>query len=115
MVADTLTLTFRLLMLTIGEVELRQVLGEFWNYKTPNQVPLAEARCFAEWLGKHRSDLFLASEVAAFEVATREVRNSGRSQTVNFSQEPLGLLRALGEGRLQAAERRSCYELVVEA
>lgn len=114
MIADVLTLTFRLLMLSTGEDGVRDCLAGYWADCPPNQAALEEARSFSEWLRGRGVGAPHAAEVAAFEVASLDVQKSGVQHVVAFSCEPMALLTALGEGRLPGEFTRGSYELVLE-
>jgi hypothetical protein len=114
MIADVLTLTFRLLMLSRGEDGLQDCLRFFWAAHPPKQAALEEARSFADWLAAGNAHVSHAAEVAAFEIASVDVTASGEAQVVAFSCEPMSLLTALGKGRLPDELVEGVYELALE-
>jgi hypothetical protein len=113
MIAEVLTLTFRLLMLSRGEEGLQPYLRRFWGTQPPKQAALAEARCFAKWLA-NESDVEHAGEVATFEIASHDVTLNEEVRVVDFSCEPMTLLTALGEGRLPEELVEGRFELALE-
>ncbi len=114
-VADTLTLTTRLLLLTLGEHGFRQLLEEFWNTVPSEQMASDEAANFAAYLtntsisdrAPHLPD------VTSFELASHEVLMTNEPRTVHFAVDPGPLLSSLRQGVLPSRCEPGDFELVL--
>jgi hypothetical protein len=86
-IADTLTLTTRLLLLTLGEGAFRGVLEEFWETVPSEQLAAHEARIFGNYLrGTTIADQVThLRDVVTFELAVHDVLITNKSTTVDFS------------------------------
>lgn len=99
-VVDALRLTYRLLALTVGDDATERLLRGYVEATGARPVPYDEVRQFVAWLAEHGPEVPHLDEVAAFEVAVITARLHGQSTTIPFTSEPLGMLEALGAGRL---------------
>lgn len=100
MVVSVLPLTLRLLLLSVGETEVRRLLAEYWADASPELFAAAEAAGFARSLAARQLDVPYLSEVLAYEDAVRATLLDGVDRLVEFEHDPLPLLRALGRGQL---------------
>jgi uncharacterized protein (UPF0276 family) len=112
-VVDVLRLTYRFLALGLGEDAARRRLDGYAAAVPATPAAHDEARRFAAWLRADRPPLPHLDEVVAFELAAVDVQTQGREQVVPFTREPLGLLSALGAGRLPGPAPAGDYELVL--
>jgi uncharacterized protein (UPF0276 family) len=101
-IADTLTLTTRLLLLTLGDDGMRRVLEDFWAVVPSEPLAADEARNF----GHHLRDSAIADEVGhlrevvTFELAVHDVLVTNEPRTVGFPVDPEVLLAHLRKGAL---------------
>jgi uncharacterized protein len=113
-VAAALTLTTRLLLLTIGEGRLQALFEDFWAAVPSEQMTSDEARNFAAYIvSSLGSEVQYLRDVANFEVAAHRAVILGESQRVEFSVDPAPLLDALRQGRLPAPLECGNFELKV--
>lgn len=113
MIATTLRLTTRLLLLTMGEPRFRKLLEAFWSAEPPRMFASSEAEAFAEFLSGRNLEIPLLPDVLAYERATVDVLIAGQARTVMFTHEPMTVLRPLAEGRLPDAPTVGSYELML--
>ncbi|MDX6679849.1 MAG: uncharacterized protein QOE31_3901 [Solirubrobacteraceae bacterium] len=113
MVADGLLLSTRLLALTVGAVELRSLLEDFWSTTAPQLFGAREAVAFADYILERRLDIPYLDDVLAFERALVRATVSDESAVVRFRHEPAPLLDALHEGRLPGPLASGAYDVSV--
>lgn len=114
-IADTLTLTTRLLLLTIGEQGLRDVFDDFWTSAPSERMASDEAQRFAAHvtggaLGATVGHLY---DVLAFELAAHQAVITGEPQHLTLQCDPQPLLSALREGRLPPQVAPGHFEVTV--
>lgn len=113
-VVDALRLTYRLLALSLGGDATERLLHGYVDSTAACAVPDHELRQFAAWLPGHAPAIPHLDEVAAFELAVIAAHLQGRTTTIPFTSEPLGVLEALGAGRLpDPAAERGDFELTI--
>lgn len=100
MIVNTLRLTSRLLMLTLGPDILRTILEDFWSKNPPHQFAASEAEAFASYLEALSLKVPQLARVLEFERATMATLHDGQPRVVTFDIDPLPMLRALAEGHL---------------
>jgi uncharacterized protein (UPF0276 family) len=114
-VADTLNLTTRLLLLTLGDQGLGKIFDEFWSSVPSEQMASVEALNFVGYL----MSLDLEAEVphlhsvAEFELAVHRAIITGRPQHVTFTVDPESLLHALREGKLPPTVQAGNFDVTV--
>jgi hypothetical protein len=99
-VVDALRLTYRLLVLTIGDDATERLLHGYVKATGACPFPDQEICQFVAWLPGHAPAIPHLDEVAAFEIAVITAHLHRRSTTVPFASEPFAILEALGAGRL---------------
>lgn len=114
-IADTLTLTTRLLLLTLGEDAFRGVLEEFWEAVPSEQLAAHEARNFGNYLRSTATADQVAHlrEVVTFELAVHDVLITNEPTTVGFSVDPEILLSHLRNGALPPHLAAGTFEVTV--
>jgi uncharacterized protein len=114
-VADTLTLTTRLLLLTLGEQGMQNVFDDFWDSVPTEQMASAEAQNFATHITSSTlgAQVRYLPDVAGFELAAHQAVMTGEPQNVAFSVNPELLLSALRDGRLPPALAPGNFEVTV--
>jgi uncharacterized protein (UPF0276 family) len=100
MAVSVLRLSYRMLVLHLGEERVQTMFESFWARVSPEPFPSDEARNFAAHVGAQSFEIPHLDEVLAFELATHNAALMQTAQTVRFSCDPIPLLTALGEGRL---------------
>jgi uncharacterized protein (UPF0276 family) len=91
MFASTLPLTFRYLLLTIGEEKTMTTAREFWSKTTPK--------------------LFSSEEAMQYELANHKAQIENCPQTITLGFNPDSMFPMLGRGRLPNNIERGCYEV----
>ncbi|WP_104140054.1 DUF692 family multinuclear iron-containing protein [Arthrobacter sp. ZGTC131] len=101
-VADTLTLTTRLLLLTLGEERLQDVLEDFWDAVPSEEMASNEALNFVAHINGSPAgkEIMYLHELTSFELAAHRAVMTGEPQSVVFSVDPNLLLSALRQGHL---------------
>lgn len=115
--ADTLTLTTRLLLLTVGEKRLDDILEAFWSTVPSSQMAADEATEFVDFLlaSGLRADVPYLDDVTGFELAAHRSIMTGHDQTVAFSVDPGPVIAALRAGRVPPALPTESVQLTVAA
>ncbi len=113
MVVSLLTLTYRLLVLNLGEERVMELLKAFWNTQRPEQFASAEVRGFADFLCAQSLDIPHLNDVLSFEIASQDAILKDAAQTVRFQCDPMPLLDALREGHLPPPPQRGDYEITI--
>lgn len=113
--ADTLTLTTRLLLLTLGQEQVEQLLDDYWRTVPSDQMAADEAVHFVAHVttSPSSSGVPYLGEVTAFELAAHRSVMTGEPQEVAFSVNPEVLLSALREGHLPEVQPTGNYVLTV--
>jgi uncharacterized protein (UPF0276 family) len=114
-VADTLTLTTRLLLLTLGQDLLQDAFDEFWESVPSEPMASDEAVNFAAYItGSTRgSQTPYLRDVVDFELAAHRAVMTGEPQAVMLSVDPEQLLSALRQGRLPIDLGAGRFEVTV--
>lgn len=115
MLAASLRLTIRLLLLQLGEIELRRLLQRFWATAPPHAFAAEEGLEFGGYLHAIELDLPYLPDVLAFELAVLRAAVADEAATVNFHADPNDVLGALAAGRLPTAAVEGHYPLEVSA
>ena len=115
MVAEGLTMTLRLLLLSQGDALVRKVLSEYWQDRPPCPFASTEARSFADFLRKKQLPVKYLPEVLEIELAMLRAHVEGQDTTVKLGVDPIALYRSLGEGDLPTQVAEGQFELTVRA
>jgi hypothetical protein len=114
MLVNTLKLTCRLLMLSLGAAAFDRLLDAFFRKHPPALFASLEAAAFADYLRQElQSPVQYLTEVLAFESAVLRSILDGERPVVAFDYDPVPLLRALSEGRLPGPLAAGSYEIEI--
>jgi uncharacterized protein (UPF0276 family) len=113
MVAASLRLTIRLLLLELGEAELRRLLGRFWATVPPQAFAADEGLAFGGYLQAAELTMPYLDDVLAFELAVLRASVADQVATVRFHADPDEVLGSLAAGRLPTAASDGDYALEV--
>ncbi len=111
MFATTLTLTFRYLLLKLGEEETMAIVKKFWRSTTPNLFSSVEAAKLADFLRSQYLGIPYLDDVMKYEIAHHKALIENRSQTITLGFKPDSMFPALGQGRLPANIERGVYQV----
>jgi uncharacterized protein (UPF0276 family) len=100
MVVAVLTLTSRLLLLSLGRESFEVLLQGFWSRCPPQMYGILEGQAFGDYLRSLDLRVPQLSAVLDFELAALATIADGRTRVASFGIEPIPLLRALAESRL---------------
>lgn len=118
-VAEGLTLSYRLLVLTLGDEATSRLMAEFWIENWPQPYALDEMQTFAGFLVNRivTGQLVVPhlQNVLAYELAYAQTLQTGNEQWVRFDCEPLALLSALSRGDVPQGLTVGCFDLHVTA
>lgn len=114
-VVEHLKMSSRYLMLDLDPDGFRRLLNAFWREQTPEPFAATECRAFAAWLRRHGPPLPQLQTLLDYDLALIGVGADDQTRVVRFDCEPLGLLRALGEGRLPEHLEPGDFELALTA
>lgn len=112
-IVESLMLTYRLIVLSMGEPKFLEMLREFWKTTPPELFATQESQNFADFLMLQSFCISHLKEVLAFELALCQVRIHGEQITVRFTCDPLPFLTALGGGRLPDITSEGEFELTI--
>jgi uncharacterized protein (UPF0276 family) len=115
MTVEALTLTCRLLMLTIGPESLQQLLMEYWAGRPPELFKSSEGEGFARFLKDRHLDITYLDDVLAYELAVMHSLARDENVVVKMEHDPLPLLRSLAAGELPTEVSRGHYEVELTA
>jgi uncharacterized protein (UPF0276 family) len=113
MLAATLKLTLRLLLLTLGRERVDALLARYFERAAPQLFASTEAEGFAAFLDTQHLAVPHLDDVLGYERALLDTLLHGCTRVVPFHFDPVAVLRALGEARLPLAPRRGSYELEI--
>lgn len=114
MFVDLLTLSYRLMVLHLGEAPVREIMEAYWNQTLPEPFAAEETERFAGFIRDREIPVPHLNEVLAYEVASLELLKTGKETVVNFSCHPAALLEALRTGKLPDQLPLGRYEAVVQ-
>lgn len=114
-VADTLTLTTRLLLLTLGQQRLQEVFEEFWDSVASEPMASDEAISFAKHITASSvgTTVPYLSHVVDFELAAHQAVITGEPQSIAFCIDPKPLISALRAGQLPPTLDAGTFEVTV--
>ncbi|MEO0014443.1 MAG: hypothetical protein RLZZ535_2832 [Cyanobacteriota bacterium] len=110
---NALKLSSRLLMLSLGKDNFRQLLEKFWQTTPPEMFATEEAKNLANYLKLSNLNIPYLDELLNFELAGYQVLIQGLPQKVKFSCEPMSLLNALDKNRLPENIIKQKFEIVL--
>ncbi|WP_164557767.1 DUF692 family protein [Massilia atriviolacea] len=113
-VVDSMTLSYRLIVLSLGEPAFLSLLRAFWKTRPPEPFATEEALNFAEFLRAQALPIPHLGEVLAFELASHQVRMYAQRKTVRFTCSPLPLLMALRHARMPDFADHGEFALTIE-
>lgn len=115
--AEGLTLSYRLLVLTLGEKATLSLMEEFWASCWPEPFAFDEMLGFVTFLRQRISEEQLAvaflDNVLNYEIANAQAQQTGKDLFVTFDCEPIALLEALSQGKLPAMNTHGQFEVRV--
>jgi uncharacterized protein (UPF0276 family) len=115
MLSASLRLTIRLLLLELGETQLRDVLKSFWTNTLPAAFAADEGLAFGEYLRGAAIEVPYLDDVLAFEMATLQATVSDEVVDLTLQADPGEVLGALAAGRLPKAIQRGSFSLQISA
>ena len=98
MLTDAMPLTIRLLLVTLGDAALRDLLARFWRARPPHMFATREARSWSEWLLAADLAVPHLSDAIALDLAALEVQATGADAIVPLAIDPNALVDALRRG-----------------
>ncbi|MCF7220717.1 DUF692 domain-containing protein [Marilutibacter chinensis] len=113
MLVDLLTLSYRLMVLYLGEPRVRTLMETYWEQTMPEPFAGREAARFARFVRDQRLAVPYLDEVLAYEVASMDAVATGVARQVAFSSDPRVIVEALRAGRRPDAVPAGQYELTV--
>jgi uncharacterized protein len=114
MIVTVLRLTSRLLMLTLGIEQFKQLLTEYWKKSTPELFANSESEGFAEYLENKRLDIKYLYDLLKLEMSILHVRVHCNKQKVRFQYDPRPVISALVERRLPSSDSNSLPSEIFE-
>lgn len=113
--AETLPLTTRVLLLTLGEARAQNLLDDFWRTVPVAEMNASEAEAFVRYarLNTALSDIPYLHDVTELELASHRALITGRAQSANLHVDPHILIQALRQGRLPDPADRDEFHLTV--
>lgn len=114
-VASTLTMTTRLLLLSLGESGTREVFEEFWASEPTRPAASEEAAAFARFVSGHQvsARISVLTDIVQLELAAHRAILTGDAQPLSLSIDPEETLAALRVGTLPPAPRDSAFAVTV--
>jgi len=113
MVARTLRLSSRLIMMERGSAFLESLLSEYWSEHPPQPFAFDEAEGFAAFLRCRRLDVPFLDEVLEYDRAVMATALDGNERLIPFRADPLPLLRAIGAGRRPVDIQQGNFEVLL--
>ncbi len=113
MLVDLLTLSYRLMVLHLGEPHVHALMEKYWQRTLPEPFAGREAARFARYVRNQRLPVPHLSDVLAYEVASMDAVATGAAVQVPFSCDPQPIVDALRAGRRPDAIAEGRYELTV--
>ncbi|ALO12397.1 hypothetical protein AQF52_6806 [Streptomyces venezuelae] len=107
----TLRYTLRLLLLTLGDAEVRELLEAYTRAHPPHLFASQEAFAFADYLRRTRPAVPWLSDVLELDCGLTRAQLDGKPCTVSLDSDPTALLTDLGAGRLPVAPRHGPFRV----
>lgn len=100
MVVQVLRLSTKLLLCSVGPAVFRRMLQDNFEHHPPALYATLEAQAFAEQVAARDWRVPYLADMLRYELALTQTLIDGQPRVVDFSFEPLPLLRALADGHL---------------
>jgi uncharacterized protein len=100
MVVTVLRLTSRLLMLTLGKEQFRELLSDYWKVSTPELFANSESEGFAKYLQHKQLGIKYLYDVLKFEMSILKVVVHGHTEKVQFQYDLRPIINALMNRKL---------------
>lgn len=100
MVVQVLRLSAQLLLASVGPMAFRRMLQDSFEHHPPQMYATLEAQAFAEHVLQRDWRVPYLMDLLRYELALTQTLVDEQPRVVEFSFEPMPLLRALAEGRL---------------
>lgn len=113
MLVDLLTLSYRLMVLHLGEQRVHALMDAYWRRSMPEPFAGQEAARFARYVSNLRLPVPYLDDVLAYEVASMDAVATGDEVRVPFSCDPRPVVEALRAGRRPEPAVPGRYELTV--
>ena len=113
MLVDLLTLSYRLMVLHLGEERVHALMDAYWQQTLPEPFAGQEAARFASHVRGLRLPVPYLEDVLAYEVASMDAVATGADVQVPFSCDPRPVIDALRAGRRPTVSAVGHYELTV--
>jgi uncharacterized protein len=114
MLATSLGLTMRLLMLNLDDRGLRELFASFWREAPPEMSAAAEALQFGDFLLTAGLDIPLLEEIVSFEMAAVRSVMTNEPQRVRVECDIRLAIDALVDGRRPAPAGPTPFEFVID-
>jgi uncharacterized protein len=114
MLVDLLTLSYRMMVLNIGEEAVHDLMGSYWQQTLPEPFAGQEARRFAHFIRAQCLPIAFLQDVLAYEVASIEALSIGEEVRIDFSCDPIALIGALQAGRHPGTLPVGRYEVTIQ-
>jgi hypothetical protein len=115
MVAKTLKLSSRLIMLTSGIEKFKELLSDYRNESTPELFASTEAEGFVKYLKCKALKVPYLNEILMLEMAIQAVSIYGNTQRIQFNFNPIPVINALVERRLPQSPCPGNFEIEITA
>lgn len=114
MLVDLLTLSYRMLVLNLGESSTRELMEGYWLRHLPEPFAGQEARRFAGFVRDQDLPVAHLDDVLAYEIASIEALSRREEVRIDFKCDPLALIGALQAGRHPGTLPQGRYELTIQ-
>lgn len=114
MLVDLLTLSYRLMVLHMGESQVRQLMEAYWQAYLPEPFAAEEIKRFALFIKQQQLDIPHLGDVLNYEVASVDYLSTGEQENVSFGCDPKILLTALHTGKLPDELPIGSYEVAIQ-
>lgn len=114
MLVDLLTLSYRMLVLHLGDSSTRELMERYWLRHLPEPFAGQEARRFARFVGDQNLPVAHLDDVLAYEIASIEAMSRHEEIRIDFTCDPIALIGALQAGRHPGALPQGRYELTIQ-
>lgn len=112
MVVQVLRLSTKLLLCSVGPEVFRRMLQDTFDHHAPALYATLEAQAFAAQVAARGWRVPYLADMLRYELALTQTLIDGQPRVVDFSFEPIPLLRALTDGRLpEEVPDAGCFEI----
>jgi uncharacterized protein (UPF0276 family) len=113
MLVDLLTLSYRLMVLHLGEPKVWAIMETYWSQLLPEPFAAEEALRFTSFVQSLDLPVPHLKEVLAYERASLITLKTGDKTVVEFTCDPMVLLGALSIGQIPERLPLGCYTVTV--